>query len=133
MNDLFCYSANCETYSGDFKSREEALEEGIKEVKDGRGVIKKGDKWQVYTAKIVPAKGVDFYNGLDWLIEEMADSAIEEHGDAAEYWLDKLSSKAQHELEEEFKVILDKWFKKYDLEPKFWDIDDIIAHLIEGD
>lgn len=76
---------------------------------------------------------VDYHS--DWasrLIDDMAENACDEAGDAADGWLTSKATKAQRdELTLAVKIAIDEWLKRHGHEPLFFALEKVSEHVYE--
>lgn len=94
---VYGVSQNEERFEGAYKSREEAVDEG-RSIFPGEAFLL-GWGYKPDPAQFIPS--------TDWVLESMAESALDEAGEAAEEWPD-ITDEAEKELNE----LLKAWARK---------------------
>jgi hypothetical protein len=120
MSDKYSYSATEDNYTGEFDSREEALEEAKAEYPDARFF---------WTGRNVPVDPLRYVHA-DWLIEHIInyeDFCIEQ----AEGWPD-CTDEQKSELTAALKQVFSDWMDKHNLRPTFWLVEDVRIHEVEA-
>lgn len=122
MSDKYSYSSTEDNFTGEFNTREEAIEEA-KAYYDGLDVKR------FWTGRNVPVDPLRYVHA-DWLIEHIInhdDFCIEE----AEGWPG--STKEQDaELTAALQGVFRDWMARHKLEPNFWLVEDVQKHEIES-
>jgi hypothetical protein len=120
MKEHYSFSIDGENYSGFYDSREEAILDAFASFED-REIIHTG-------RNVVPDRRVC----ADSVIEQVALHTTEESGDWSDGYLCGVSKEATQELEEELQKVWDKWEKKHQLEPTWYNVTDAQEHQREG-
>lgn len=94
--------------------------ENIIEISDVMGIHTYGEK-SVTSFDVGQIFPYDKFNGVDELLELVADNAYQECGDVAEDYLDDVKEEHKQELDE----LITGWFKKHNHLPNFYMIENV--------
>jgi hypothetical protein len=117
MNRKYSWSTNEEYYSGDFATREEAIQDSNVEP----GCV-------VYTGLNVYHQP---YVDVDSFIEQLKCSADDEAGEFSESWLERVEKENEEKLQKELQGVLDKWLNDTNNEPAFWHVEEVQEHVVK--
>lgn len=122
MDGKWIYSeADSEIWSeGEFDTKEQAIEEGIKEALKNQEEPFCNDYFYVGQVEKVYPSGVD----VDSILENVAENTAEGLEVGEDYLID-VDIEHQRELEEKLNEVLFAWMKKYGYEPNFFRIKNI--------
>lgn len=119
MRDKYSYSSTEDNFTGEFDSREEAIEEAKGEYPDAK---------HLYTGRNVPVDPLRYVHA-DWLIEHIInhdDFCIEQ----AEGWPGS-TKEQEKELTAALREAFASWMTRHKLEPAFWLVEDVEKHEVE--
>ena len=122
MEGKWMYSlTDSEIWTGEeFDTKEQAIEEGIKEALENQEEPFCNDYFYVGQIEKVYPCGVD----VDSILENVAENTVEGLETGEDYLL-YVDVEHQRELEEKLNEVLFTWMKKYDYEPNFYKIKNI--------
>lgn len=99
-----------------FNSREEAIQEGMKEAKEeGFKNFKIG----------IAVKPLELNLDVEFLLERISESYFDEYGEIAEDYLTDVSSEDQVELEKRLNKVFYEWINEKGYTPSFYGIEDV--------
>lgn len=113
---MFCYSTDEERFYGREANRETAAHIAFTET----------DADKVWTAEIIEVTASTYF--LDDIADGLRDAAWDEMGDYSEGWLDNVTAEQRRELDKGIAAVIDAWASKHDLQPRFFDIQNIQEH-----
>jgi len=112
----YAYSYDQEHYHGEFTTREDAAAEGFAGDEEAE---------TVWTGEMVePALAPN----AECLIEQMANDATDDGGDAADDYLSHIPKEAKEELQSELQALWDRWEAKHNLDPDWFTVVNIQEH-----
>lgn len=98
---------------GIYKTKEEAIKEGIKEAKEFKSK-------QIYIGEAVQ-DAIPVID-VDEVIDNIVNDMYEAYGEVTEGYLDDVKSEQAIDLEKKLNAVLQEWLKDNNLEPNFYHI-----------
>ncbi|GAB6443344.1 hypothetical protein CON36_35105 [Bacillus cereus] len=111
MEHKWCYSYNGENFTGSLNTKDEAINEAIREYGSEHKVLYVGQS-------VDPSTHVS----VDGLMDSMYESVTEQCGDYAESFLYQVDENHQAVLEERINEVLSVWLKEFEYEPNFYKV-----------
>lgn len=120
----YTFDEEGQTWNGGiFDTKEEALQEALKEAK---GYNKK--KVTIGKCVLVDKIGID----IDFVLEDISNTMQDNYGEVAEDYLNNVLKEHKLEVEKELNEVFFKWLDKYNYEPNFYNIEDTEIIEIEN-
>jgi hypothetical protein len=132
----YCYSFDEEVFSGDFETREEALDAGIVDKLESDHCLEPGNVFYVWTAECAPPRPASSYlPSAWWAVDHLQSNASDELSDGAPdiagKWLENVDRDLVDSLSQKLAAAVDQWATENNLHPEWHDVRAVKEHHVD--